>query len=200
MRPRIHRDTLIEMNRASYTARRDAAHARVAKLLRLDVFGTPKEHRVLLYAYCIELLEDALSATQRSQPPRDTPVVHYLQILRDTVAANLALVRHETRLTEEAPEFSRLLGSRVVEQLQNAGDTFSDSEMNGLDCVQDLLKFGEPILQADSAGRTQLFAEDDDRRRYQLALQEYQRFFADATPEDMVTWPRPPPPSGTAQT
>ena len=55
--PRIHRHTLIEMNRSVFTARRDAAHARAVAILRREIPGSAnKERRTALYTACVALL------------------------------------------------------------------------------------------------------------------------------------------------
>ena len=174
--PRVHRYTLIEMNCSVFTARRDAAHARAVQILRREVFGSTKERRTALYTNCVRLLEDAINDTQRSQIQQDTPLIHYLCLVRDTVRANLALVTHEINLSHEASEFSRLLGPKAIAEFQTAGDVFSHSEMGILHCIDGLLRFGEPLLARDTEERTAVFT-DDDRRRYALARREYQTHY-----------------------
>ena len=48
--------------------------------------------------------------------------------------------------------------------------------MNILDCVEDLIKFGEPLLTKDSQERLERLPEDDSRR-YNLALREYSAYY-----------------------
>jgi hypothetical protein len=173
---RVHRHTLIEMNFSVFTARRYAAHERVVEVLRREMLASSKELRGKLYAFCVKLLDEAIEATQRSQMSADSPVLHYLSLLRDTIAASYALVRHEMTLVRESEEFSRMLNEYVVSQLRTANNVFSDSEMNILDCIEDLLKFGNPILTQDTQARLEKFSEDD-KRRYELALKEYRTYF-----------------------
>lgn len=174
--PRVHRQTLVEMNVSVFTARRDAAHRRVLNMLRREMLTQDKEAREKLYAFCVLLLEEAVMCTLRSQLQQDSPVMHYLRLLKDTLAATQALVRHERKLQRESQEFSSMLNQYVVTQLKTANDVFSTSEMNILDCIEDLLKFGEPILNQDSQERLTDLTEDD-RRRYNLALREYQAYY-----------------------
>lgn len=176
-RVRVHRHTLIEMNISVFTGRRDAAHERVVEVLRREMLASNKEARAKLYAFCGRLLNEAVQSTKRSQVLADSPVMHYLQLLRDTVGASEALVRHEMTLVRESAEFSKMLNQYVVTQLQTANNVFSDSEMNILDCIEDLLKFGEPILARDTQERLAIF-NDEDKRRYELALTEYRAHYA----------------------
>src|SRR6056297_1203456 len=166
---RVHRHTLIEMNISVFTARRDAAHERVLDILRREMLASTKELREDLYSLCCRMLDDAIQCTRRSQVQADSPVLHYFSLLRDTIAASQALVRHEMTIAEESEKFASMLNEYVVAQLETANDLFSDSEMNILDCIEDLLKFGEPILQQDAEERLKSFSQDD-KRRYDLAL------------------------------
>lgn len=175
---RVHRHTLIEINLPVFTARRDAAHQGVLEILRHRMMTSSKELREVLYDVCVKLLDDAVECTQRSQVQADSPVLHYFNLLRDTIAASLALVRHEMTVGRESEEFSRILNEYVVNQLQTTNEVFSDSEMNILDCIEDLLKFGEPILQQDSDERCKNFIKDD-KRRYNLAFDEYKQYYQD---------------------
>lgn len=179
-RARVHRHTLIEMNISVFTARRDAAHERVLDILRREMLASTKELREDLYSLCCRMLDDAIQCTRRSQVQADSPVLHYFSLLRDTIAASQALVRHEMTIVQESEEFAEMLNEYVVAQLETANDLFSDSEMNILDCIEDLLKFGEPILQQDAEERVKSFSQDD-KRRYDLALNAYRDYYKDMT-------------------
>jgi len=172
----LHRQTLIEMNASVNTARRDAAYARVRQLLTAEILDNTKTRRSELYAACLALLDEALVATERSQVQKDTPVTHYLRLIRDTVGASQALLHHELVLVREAEDFARLLGAERVAQLQSADDVFRDSEANILRSIDGLLSFGEPVLQEDTRQRESAFSEDD-RRRYRTALAEFREFY-----------------------
>jgi hypothetical protein len=174
--PRLHRQTLIEMNVAVFTARRDAAHERVLDVLRREMLTQEKEIREKLYSFCVILLDEAIMCTQRSQLDADSPVMHYLCLLKDTLAATEALVRHERKISRESEDLSDVLNQYVMTQLKTANDVFSASEMNILDCVEDLIKFGEPLLTKDSQERLERLPEDDSRR-YNLALREYSTYY-----------------------
>jgi hypothetical protein len=174
--PRLHRQTLIRMNLAAFTARRDAAVGRVLRVLREEVGVDDKEVRVELYRLCLCLLQEAIEATERSQISRDTPPLHCLSLLRDTIAASLALVKYELTVSREAAEFTKLLGKEKVAELELAKDVFRVSEANILQSLSHLLLFVEPILKQDSEVRTGEL-EDEDRKRYEVALAEYTEFY-----------------------
>jgi len=164
------------MNRPVYTARRDAAHICAVDILRRATGARGKARRAALYQACLSLLEDGLTATRRSQMQQESFVTHYLQLLRETVSANLALVTHEMRLRQEASEFSRLLGPDTLAQFQTATDVFTASEKKILKSMNDLLAVGETIIARDRDKRRSTFSADESRR-YELALREYQEFY-----------------------
>ncbi|NOY83087.1 MAG: hypothetical protein GXP31_18970 [Kiritimatiellaeota bacterium] len=174
--PRVHRHTLIEMNLAPFTARRDAAHERVMEVLHKEMIRSKKEERITLYQFCLDLLDEAILATRRSQTDQDTPLMHYLQLLRDTISACFALVRHELMVVHEAEQFSRDLGPEIVAELQTADDVFSASEENIHACIDDLLKFGKPICARDTHARKRRFTPDD-HQRYEETLEAYREHY-----------------------
>jgi len=174
--PRVHKQTLIEMNVAVFTARRDAAHARAVQLLLKDIPPAAQEARLKLYALCQGLLGEAILSTQRSQLQASSPLLRYLKLVRDTVGVNLALLRHDAILQAAAGELSKLVENEVRVARQEHHQAFSESEHHIINCIQNLLKFGHPLLQADSKARLAAFSEDD-RRRYELALREYQDYY-----------------------
>ncbi len=175
--PRVHKHTLIEMNLAVFTARRDAAHARVAAVLREEIPVTSREERVRLYALCHGLVDEAIHATRRSQFSPDTPLLRYLKLLQNTVAVNEALLNYEIALAREGTELSQLVGSALPSQLRTDGDTFTPGEKAALTAMQELLKFGERLIQQDSRGRRKTYS-GDDLRRYDLAWREYVGYYA----------------------
>ncbi|OPZ26563.1 MAG: hypothetical protein BWZ02_01965 [Lentisphaerae bacterium ADurb.BinA184] len=171
---RLHRQTLVEMNTSVFTARRDAAHERVQRILRRDMRTSKKGVRVRLYQFCARLLDEAAQCTRRSQVQADSPVLHYLNLLRGTLASAQALTEHELRLAREREALSKTLDDQALAQLQAADDVFSTGEMNVLDRVDELLTFGEPILARDTEGRRKVFSPED-LTRYDKALAEYRR-------------------------
>ena len=87
---RVHRHTLIEINLSVFTARRDAAHQSVLDILRRKMLSSNKEIREVLYSLCVRFLDDAIECTKRSQVQPDSPVLHYLNLLKDTISASMA--------------------------------------------------------------------------------------------------------------
>lgn len=175
--PRGHRQTLAEMNRPVYTARGHAAHRRAAEILLEEIRFAPGPERLGLYDTSIALVDDAITATRRSQIQlQDSPILHYLTLLREIVEACQALLRHELNLDRESRSFSETLGSDTVIGLQQANVVLSESEMKILQCIEGIVSFGRPILEQDTHERRDHFTEDD-RRRYQTALREYENHY-----------------------
>jgi hypothetical protein len=175
--PRVHRHTLVEMNRPVFTARRDAAHARALEVLRHRIEGGSKEQRAAWYSDCLRLVEESMRSTLRSQIVQDSPLVHYLRLLREILKAQLALVSHEITLARETEEFSRLLGQETVSRLLEDAHLISASERFVLDSIRNLLEFGEPLRAQDTQERQRDFTEDD-YRRFDQALAEYSHHYS----------------------
>lgn len=175
--PRLHKHTLVEMNAPVFTARRDAAHACLVDILRRDALDAGRSGRVRIYSRCLRLLDDAIQASQRSQIQKEGPLQHYFQLLRDTLAATLALVAHEIRLARGTGALSRLTTAPPRPRPPGqAPGRFSSGELNILDSVDDLVKFGVPLLLKDSETRRKGFSPDD-LRRYELARREYREHY-----------------------
>ena len=173
--PRVHKQTLVEMNVPVFTARRDAAHDRALELLRKELPLSDRASRQTLYGECDRLLGDAILFNQKSQQTQhETPIARYLHSLQETVHLSLAHQRHSDYLVREAQELSRLTGAPPP--AGGTGDAFSNSELQMLAFVEDLLQFGEPLLRHDSVERQKHFS-DDDRRRFALARAEYDRHY-----------------------
>ena len=178
--PRIHRHTLVEMNAPVFTARRDAAHACLVDILRRDALDAGRSDRVCLYGRGLRLLDDAILGTQRSQIQKEGPLLQYFRLLRDTLAATLALVAHEIRLPHGTEALSRLAASSSRTRQVTVAGRFSSGELNTLDSIDDLLKFGVPLLLKDSENHRKTFSPDD-RRRYELARREYREHYLSST-------------------
>lgn len=174
---RVHRHTLIEMNRAVFTARRDAAFARLRYLTREVQPKGKRQSRVRFYNVCSKLVQDALMATRRSQIQDGGVLLHYFKLLQETVRAQLALLTHETMLAQESREFLRLVGQKTITELRAATAAFSTGEKNVFHAIGDLLDIGEPILNRDTIQRRGEFSEDE-RRRYEVALREFNDFYS----------------------
>ena len=193
--PRIHRHTLVEMNAPVFTARRDAAHASLVDILRRDALDAGRSGRVRLYGRGLRLLDDAILGTQRSQIQKEGPLLQYFLLLRDTLAATLALVAHEIRLTHGPGALSRLATHSPRTRPAVPAGRFSSGELNTLDSIDDLLKFGVPLLLKDSENRRKGFSPDD-LRRYELARREYRELYL--SPAFAGDVPHPPLEAGAA--
>ncbi len=190
----LHRQTLVRVNVSVYTARRDTAHERVVEVLRQRLDTPDKERRLALYGLCAYLIEEAIQSTRRSLVQEDAPVLHYLRIMRDTVAASSAMVNHEITLTRESVALQEVIDPYVLTQLQNASQVFGNSEMSILGCLEELLKFGQPIIQQDTEERLATFS-DDDRRRYEVALHEFQNAYRQREQDTLQPFVAPPAPA-----
>ncbi len=175
--PRGHRHTLAETNRPFYIARRDAAYAQIVESCARGRGLDSRDERATLYQTCDELLTEAVMCTRRSQLQEDSPVIHYLQLLEETISACLALVRHEFNLERETHEFSAKMGGESVRELQSASDVFNTSEANIMNCIDGIMRFGTPIMEADTEQILTHFSAPD-RERYNTALKEYQSVYA----------------------
>ncbi|MFW5803126.1 MAG: hypothetical protein ACOCWJ_04335 [Verrucomicrobiota bacterium] len=175
--PRGHRHTLAETNRSFYIARRDAAYTQITEFFRHGRRPKSKDERANLYQTCDELLTEAIMGTRRSQLQDDSLVIHYLQLLEETISACLSLVRHEIKLEREAHVFSAKMGGESVRELQSATDVFNTSETNIMDCIDGLMRFGTPIMEADTKQILAQFSAQD-RERYNTTLEEYQTVYA----------------------
>lgn len=174
--PRVHRQTLVEMNAAVFTARRNAAYKRVVEIMLHEIRDKSKKERRKLYLLCGMLLNEAIMCTRRSQLQSDSPVMHFLELLKDTINAQEALLRHELKLNQESRELSGMLNQYVVNQMQTGNAEHSEGEKNMLDCIEDLFNFGDPILAQDTNERRSGF-RDEDSDRYDLATNEYSVYY-----------------------
>jgi hypothetical protein len=175
--PRIHRHTLVEMNRSVFTARRDAAHARAMHILLTGIEEGDKEQRAAWYADCLRLVEEAMRSTQRSQISQDSPLIHYFKLLREILSAQVALIHHEITLERETQDFARVLGRDMVARLLADVRPFSDTERFVLESIRHLLEFGESLRARDTQERQRNFSEDD-RRRLDHATAEYTQHYS----------------------
>jgi hypothetical protein len=179
---RVHRHTWVEMNRSVYTARRNAAHERLTEILLRDIRNQPKERRFKYYKLCTRLIDGILSDTIRSQVLPDSPLVHYLRLLRSSIQSAMSLLHHDISLEHESAKFVVVLGREVVQRFQAHSAIFIENEQSILKSTDDMLSFGLLLLDKDYAERRESFTQDDFRR-YDKAYQEYRRHYWDHQPE-----------------
>lgn len=166
--PRLHRQTLVEVNISVHMGRRNAAHEQAVKVLQDSMNQTCMDTKRKLALLGKELIDEALLCARRSLVRVDAPPLRYLQILRDIIAALESLITHEIELTTENGELAAILGDKLDSQLV----AFSAAEKGNVNYIQELFKFGIPFLEQDTKERLAAFSEDD-RRRYQIAIDEF---------------------------
>ncbi|MDT8390104.1 MAG: hypothetical protein RRC34_06305 [Lentisphaeria bacterium] len=171
--PRLHRQTLVEVNISVHTGRRNAAHEQAAAVLHASTEQTRMDTKRELAQFGKELIDEALLCTRRSLVEVDAPPLRYLQILRDTIAAQESLIAHEIELTNGNGELAALLGDKLARQLA----AFNAVETSNVNYIEELFTFGIPLLDRDTKERLAAFSEDD-RRRYQIAVEEFKRCYA----------------------
>ena len=86
-----------------------------------------------------------------------------------------AHMTHAEHLQKETREISKMTGTALPPAM-TAGDSISNSELQMLAFIEDLLHFGEPLLKQDSQERQAAFSADD-RRRFSVARSEYEHYY-----------------------
>jgi hypothetical protein len=174
-RIRIHRDTLVEMNRSVYVARRNSAYGRAVQVLR-RLGKTDTETRAKLYRVAVRLLDDAIRDTRMSQIERNTPLVLFLKLLREAIQTAQALIHNELDIGRDTPDLARALG-QSSSTLRLARAFIEKSENDVLESITEMLVFGRTVIRQDTRERRQQF-EPDERRRYRLNMRESRQFYA----------------------
>lgn len=173
--PRAHKHTLAEMNRCVFIARWNTAHDCIMEILRDEVPGSARERRIKLYDISLRLVMEALHSINRGEGRRDNKASHYFQLLQETLSASLALVKHEVALQKEQQEFPSLTETRMT-NVSEKPDVLSPNEINLLNCIYELMKFGTPILD-EMTGKQYDSFNKEERKRYQTARSEYSYFY-----------------------
>lgn len=181
---RVHRHTLVEMNRSVYTARRNAAHERLADILANGLTRASQAERLGYYKICVELIDGIISDTTRSQVQPDSPLLIYLRILRRTIDSLQLIIHHEISLDQDTGQLAAFVGSEAALRFQEALKGLSADEFNILRNVKALVDFGRIVIDKDYAGRRASFT-DEDCRRYDKAYQEYRQLYGGLTPEGL---------------
>jgi hypothetical protein len=175
-RIRIHRDTLVEMNRSVYVARRNSAYGRAVQVLRRVGKISSIEIRVKLYRVAVRLLDDAIRDTRMSQIERNTPLVLFLKLLREAIQTAQALIHNELDIGRDTPDLARALG-QSTSTLRLARAFIEKSENDVLESITEMLVFGRTVIRQDTRQRRQEF-DQDERRRYRLNMRESRQFYA----------------------
>ena len=119
--PRVHAQTLAELNHCVGTARRDAACLRLAEIIEQENWPEDRNERARLYATCIMLVEQAMDATRKStlvlsnpkQALADKPTLHFLKMLDQLLNMLKLLVEHVGSVMSEAGVLSEMLGAET---------------------------------------------------------------------------------------
>ena len=173
---RIHRHTLVEMNRSVCTARRDVACERIAELLPLVAREKCAKQRCEGYKRCAMLADEALRATRRSQLASESPLTRCLQLLRETLQTQVSTTGHQAELDGETPELAQVLAHNDTAQLETVQEIFLRDGCSLARSLDGLLRLGVPLLEADTRERKSAFSEDD-HRRHQLATEEFRNVY-----------------------
>jgi len=184
-RVRIHRDTLVEMNRAVYVARRNSAYGRAVQVLRALGKAESPELRGRLYRVAVRLLDDAIRDTRMSQIAHDTPLVLFLKLLREAIQTAQALIGNELHIGRDSPDLARALG-QSSSTLRLARAFIEKSENDVLESITEMLVFGRAVVRQDTRERRSLF-NDDERRRYRLNTRESRQFYAELVEREVYS-------------
>ena len=179
---RVHRHTLVEMNRSVYTARRNAAHERLVAILSDEQSLCCRERRLGYYQICIDLIDGIVSDTTRSQVQPDSPLLIYLRILRRTIDSLQLIIHHDISLEQDTGKFAAFVGQDAVLRFQEALKGLASDEMNILRNLKALLTFGCLVVGKDYDERRASFTKEDFRR-YDKAYQEYRQLYGSLAPE-----------------
>lgn len=172
---RVHRHTLVEMNRSVYTARRNASYHFFVQFLKKIQLETTKEQRLGEYQEALQWVEQILSDTIRSQIVPESPLIKCLKVLRCTLTAVESLLEYEISLANEVESLTKESGSNDM-KIFSSKDRYSINEESVLHAILDLSTVGLDLLKKDYEERRASFAEDD-YRRYDKAYQEYKLYF-----------------------
>lgn len=182
-RVRIHRDTLVEMNRSVYVARRNSAYGRAVQVLRTLGRPNPTERRARLYRLAVRLLDDAIRDTRLSQIERNTPLVLFLKLLREAIQTAQALINNDLDIGRDTPDLAKALG-QSSSTLRLARAFIEKSENDVLESIREMLGFGRTVIRQDTRQRRAEF-DPDERRRYRLNMRESRQFYAQLVQREM---------------
>ena len=184
--PRVHAQTLAELNHCVWTARRDAACQRLSDIIERENWPDDRNHRAQLYDRCIKLVAEALEATTKStlvlsnpkQALADKPLIHFLKMLDQLLKMLKLLAEHVGSVMNEAGLLSEMLGAETYSILQTTCDDFEQHEQMAQQVLQSTMKIGLEMVQRNTDIRRQFFSTEHTRR-YAKALAEYTRHYGE---------------------
>lgn len=182
--PRLHVQTLAELNYCVDTARRDAAYACLCDAAMVE---WPSEHteRRKMYRRCVVLINAALEATEHSsrgkKDPRsalsEKPLLHLLNLIRQQLETLHSITVHVRNVGDEAEVLAEHLGEDVFRKVEQACFTFLEHELAALKAFRDTLGIGRTLVEANTSGRLEHFTVDE-KRRYEKAYNEYMAHYS----------------------
>jgi hypothetical protein len=182
--PRLHAQTLAELNHCVGTARRNAAFLRLGELGQPGAWQEDNGQRSAMYGCYLDLVQEVIKTTEKSSlmhclPKHglwDRPVLHYLRLLQQLALTLSSLASHVANVKEEAELLSEHLGPDTFAQLNATCADFEQHEKTTLNVFLRVLSIGSTVITDNSAKRCQQFSEDE-QRRYDLALGKYLHYY-----------------------
>ena len=185
--PRLHIQTLAELNYCVETARRDAAYDCLCSACAVE---WPESHQLRgrLYRRCVMLINAAIAAAERSLPvhtkPRqalsEKPLLHLLNLIRQQIQTLDSIAEHVYNVSSEAELLAELLGREVFRKLEDTCHSFDGHERAALKALNDTLGIGRELMCANTVVRKADFASDD-MRRYNKAYEEFMKYYSERT-------------------
>ena len=184
--PRVHAQTLAELNHCVWTARRDAACQRLSDIIERENWPEDRDRRASLYSTCIMLVAEALEATNKStlvlsnpkQALADKPLIHFLKMLDQLLKMLKLLTEHVGSVMNEADLLSEMLGNETYSILQTTCEDFEQHEQMAQQVLQSTMRIGLEMVQRNTNIRRQSFSSEDSRR-YGKSLAEYTRHYGE---------------------
>ena len=184
--PRVHAQTLAELNHCVWTARRDAACQRLSDIIERENWPEDRDRRASLYSTCIMLVAEALEATNKStlvlsnpkQALADKPLIHFLKMLDQLLKMLKLLTEHVGSVMNEADLLSEMLGNETYSILQTTCEDFEQHEQMAQQVLQSTMRIGLEMVQRNTDIRRQSFSSEDSRR-YGKSLAEYTRHYGE---------------------
>jgi hypothetical protein len=171
--------SLIRMNLPANTARRDCAYDRATHLLREHLFSLPEKERCRIYRTILDLLQTTIDLSlniaiieKPDTSPEQDPLVQYLNILRSTVNAAFAMVRHELELIQDENALASFIGAEASSHFVTTEEICNTSEMNIFQTISELLDAADQAVRRNREQCRRAF-DKNDSKRYSKALAEF---------------------------
>jgi len=184
----LHAQTLLEMNHCVSIARRDAAFHCLMEYWNSnpELRSESAQQRMDAYAHSYELLHEASRSAERSRLKYghegilERPTIHILKLLSALLSTIRSLASHIYMVNEEASILSDPMGDEILSLLKNTCKDFGANERVARHPFGTMLNVGAALLDA-STTRNQEHFNEDDKRRYDVAFQEYCTHYREMT-------------------